>query len=244
MGIYYVSGIPYSSDHLMHFGIKGQKWGIRRYQNSDGTLTAAGKERYSKEVSSHLSDLSSDLNPHSDNTYAYAILATTNKTTYNELKRASNNLREDADNLFNKEMEYDAISGIYYKDDAIKTKFENDVRKQYKDDIETAMKNGASEYDIYEFVSDVAYNNFTMSDHPLRMKELKARKDVEAASKQLKDSVENYSSAFLGVYGSIPAKSIKTGKDSTVKDLFSELIYKKAIDDSYKNYWTTKNNNK
>ena len=31
---------------LQHWGIKGQKWGIRRYQNPDGTLTAAGKKRY------------------------------------------------------------------------------------------------------------------------------------------------------------------------------------------------------
>ena len=31
---------------LCHHGIKGQKWGVRRYQNEDGTLTNAGKERY------------------------------------------------------------------------------------------------------------------------------------------------------------------------------------------------------
>lgn len=39
---------PYwiNKDELEHFGIKGQKWGIRRYQNPDGTLTEAGKKRY------------------------------------------------------------------------------------------------------------------------------------------------------------------------------------------------------
>ena len=31
--------------YLEHYGIKGMKWGIRRYQNPDGTLTAAGKKR-------------------------------------------------------------------------------------------------------------------------------------------------------------------------------------------------------
>ena len=31
---------------LYHYGIKGQKWGIRRYQNEDGSLTAEGKKRY------------------------------------------------------------------------------------------------------------------------------------------------------------------------------------------------------
>lgn len=34
-------------DNVMyHHGIKGQKWGVRRYQNPDGTWTNAGKERY------------------------------------------------------------------------------------------------------------------------------------------------------------------------------------------------------
>lgn len=37
-------------NELCHFGIKGQRWGVRRYQNEDGTLTAEGKERYNKEA--------------------------------------------------------------------------------------------------------------------------------------------------------------------------------------------------
>ena len=35
------------SNYLTHYGIKGQKWGIRRYQNPDGSLTSAGRKRYS-----------------------------------------------------------------------------------------------------------------------------------------------------------------------------------------------------
>lgn len=33
-------------DELYHHGIKGQKWGVRRFQNADGSLTEAGKKRY------------------------------------------------------------------------------------------------------------------------------------------------------------------------------------------------------
>ena len=43
----YYFGIDRGSHYLFHHGIQGMKWGIRRFQNSDGSLTAAGKKRYS-----------------------------------------------------------------------------------------------------------------------------------------------------------------------------------------------------
>ena len=39
---------------LYHHGIKGMKWGVRRYQNTDGSLTPAGKKRYDTEMDTNL----------------------------------------------------------------------------------------------------------------------------------------------------------------------------------------------
>lgn len=35
-------------EYLMHYGVKGMKWGVRRYQNYDGSYTRKGLERYHK----------------------------------------------------------------------------------------------------------------------------------------------------------------------------------------------------
>lgn len=39
-----------NNHYVVHFGVKGVKWGIRKYQNYDGTLTAAGRKRYGEET--------------------------------------------------------------------------------------------------------------------------------------------------------------------------------------------------
>lgn len=39
------------NNELYHHGVKGQKWGVRRFQNPDGTLTDAGRKHYTKKAS-------------------------------------------------------------------------------------------------------------------------------------------------------------------------------------------------
>jgi hypothetical protein len=38
---------------LCHFGVKGMHWGVRRYQNEDGSLTAEGRKKYYKNIDSY-----------------------------------------------------------------------------------------------------------------------------------------------------------------------------------------------
>ena len=47
---------PDPQTFIAHHGIKGQKWGVRRFQNEDGSLTKAGKERYNEQNSPNSSD--------------------------------------------------------------------------------------------------------------------------------------------------------------------------------------------
>ena len=64
------------NDHIEHFQIKGAKWGVRRFQNRDGSLTPAGRERYgyssdSKKKSSKKKE--TVIKPVVDDTYIYQL---------------------------------------------------------------------------------------------------------------------------------------------------------------------------
>lgn len=84
-------------DCLQHFGIKGQKWGVRRFQNEDGTRTAAGKKR---EAAARETDSMSDeelrnkINRLNDEQNYRRIIGSRNQSkTSSKLKAASNILQ-------------------------------------------------------------------------------------------------------------------------------------------------------
>lgn len=77
MSNYYIT-----SNELYHFGILGMHWGVRRYQNKDGSLTAAGRERYAKQDVKKIKR-AREMHPHN---YDYHEETVRNTETYKRAK--------------------------------------------------------------------------------------------------------------------------------------------------------------
>lgn len=94
-----------SPDELIHYGIKGQRWGVRRWQNEDGSRTPEGKIRYGQ------GDGSSKKGQEKTPTKAESAVSGVNKKpTYTEI--VQNNRARTAEAWY-KEMEKTNLSDLY-----------------------------------------------------------------------------------------------------------------------------------
>lgn len=108
----------YETNYLEHHGIKGQKWGTRRFQNEDGTLTAEGKDRYGRDGGSRRSGVTKGFNRFSG--------VYDNPDGTKDTKRLQKDAKKDAEDM--------ARAKAYYGEGA------GTRRKQIKNRISERMK--------------------------------------------------------------------------------------------------------
>lgn len=104
------------NDELYHYGVKGQKWGVRRYQNKDGSLTDKGKKRYASLVDA--TPKRKSYGKDSDGLYSKARIpsdaksgpkSTNNKPTKDQLVKNAKDYKETFDHKFFMNAAIDAL---------------------------------------------------------------------------------------------------------------------------------------
>jgi len=83
--------VLYQEPYLMHHGVKGMKWGVRRYQNKDGSLTSAGKRHYDVNVGQAQSRVTQSRQAY-DKAYAHYRKNQESTTAAKALAKANNEM--------------------------------------------------------------------------------------------------------------------------------------------------------
>lgn len=155
-----------SENYIQHYGIKGMKWGVRRYQNKDGSLTPAGKKRISKEYKK----LSDKIDGELQRTYASRYIDAHNKAAdvmnnggidrYNakQRKKYGENYmdRDDYEENYMKEFEK-LLSENYNK--SLNEFFKNNA--DYKKSKELVDKYGMTKWDEVAKANEAAVNELS-----------------------------------------------------------------------------------
>lgn len=82
--MYYSFWRPSYSEELYHFGVKGMRWGVRRFQNKDGSLTDAGRKRITKIYEKNKRWLYTDYGPNQQRVRDAGVV---DKGTYSVIKK-------------------------------------------------------------------------------------------------------------------------------------------------------------
>lgn len=199
------------TDELYHWGVLGMKWGVRRYQNKDGTLTNAGKRRYRSEMEKLKTE--EKIITRKERNKAKFDSINTKKASLEARKKALEGTDKPETNPEPAKPKSQSVSDDYAK--AHSKRSINELTTQELRDINTRLLSEKQYYETLKAVSALTYKPTVM------------QKIANAGKKAIGDALMEYGTQTL-------KNATKAALNQTVGKSLDELMKKMASDEKSK----------
>lgn len=204
---------PY--EWMAHYGIPGMKWGKRRFQNKDGSLTAAGQKRYAKSARGHIRSKDGDVKGFVKEGVSQAF----GPQERVRLKASYKKLLDDLGDADNARTKLKSIT-----DKKTQEKFDEEVANN-PDMYKGVLKGGAREKLRNRLSEEVMKS--AREENPDLVRRIDAGSD---AAKAWNSVCREATDKLIGQYGN---KKVRMFSSETVGDVLSSTLEKIVIEEWY-----------